>query len=178
MRPASTTVWIVTVAALLAATAGCSTDPSAGYTTASLFPDDVETVAVPIWTRGGAIFRRELETRFTEALVKRIELDTPYKVTDKSRADTILEGTIVAVNQRVLGVNVDVGAPRQIEIQVAVAFTWTDLRTGEIRLRRNKFISAGVYSEAEPLNEDFFLGSTIALDLLAQRVVQTMEKPW
>ncbi len=166
------------VLSLLAAAAGCSIDPSAGYTTASLFAQDIESVAVPIWNRDTRVFRRELETRLAEALVKRIELDTPYKVTDKSRADTILTGTILTVKQRVLGVNPDLGTARDVELQMVVSFAWTDLRTGEVLAERTNFVSAGVYSQAEPLNEDFFWGSSSAIDLLAQRVVQTMEKPW
>ena len=166
------------VSALLAAASGCANDPSAGYTMAGLYAEDIESVAVPIWNRDTRVFRRELETRLTEALVKRIELDTPYKVTDKSRADTILTGTILTVSQRVLGVNPDLGTPRDIELQIAVTFSWTDLRTGKVLVKRTNFVSAGVYSQAEPLNEDFFIGSSSAIDLLAQRVVQTMEKPW
>lgn len=170
-----------TAAALVAACllgAGCSSDPNLGYSTEGLYPDDVATVAVPIPTRDARVFRRELETRLAEALVKRIELDTPYKVTDKSRADTILESRLVWVNQRVLGVNPNVGEPREIELQMSVSFTWTDLRTGEIRARRTNLVAAGVYSPADPLNEDFFEGSASAIDLMARRVVAALQKPW
>ena len=157
---------------------GCSSDPAKGYSTAGLYRDDIQTVAVPVWQRGNAVYRRELETRLTEALVKRIQLDTPYKVTDKSKADTVLEGTIVAVNQHVMSFNPRTATPRDIELQLFVDFKWTDLRTGEILREKKRFRAAGVYYRADPLNEDFFEGSEDAMNRLAEQIVETMERPW
>jgi len=75
--------------------AGClSNNPTTGYTAKSQYRQGIRTVAVPIWTRGKDIYRRDIEIRLTESLVKRIELDTPYKVTTKQRADTILTGNL------------------------------------------------------------------------------------
>ena len=173
--------WSLALAGILAAAwlaCGCSQDPSQGYTTASLYPEDVSTVAVPIWKRGSAVYRRDLERRLTEALIKRIELDTPYKVTDKSKADTLLEGTITAVGQRVMSFDPEEGRPRDVEMTILVDFTWTNLRTGEILVNKQKFRASGVYYPTSPLDEDSFLGAEDAINQMARRIVEHMEKPW
>ncbi|NQU75207.1 MAG: LptE family protein [Planctomycetes bacterium] len=158
---------------------GCSSDPYKGYSfETGLYRQDIKTVAVPIWRRGDKVYRRDLEQQLTEALVKRIELDSPYKVADKSIADTMLEGTIVAVTQRVLSFNPSQGTPRDVELRIVVDFTWTDQRTGEILVQKKGFRAAGVYYPAGALAEDFSLGSADAVNHLAQLIVETMEKPW
>ena len=82
------------------------------------------------------------------------------------------------VDQRALSFNPREGTPRDMQIRIVVRFTWTDLRSGEILVEQNNFRAAGVYYRAEPLDEDFFLGSADAIDRLAGRIAETMEKPW
>lgn len=169
--------WSALTALLLSSLAGVA-GGCGGYSTANVYHQDVRTVAIPIWTRGSDVYRRDIEFRLTEALAKRVQLDTPYKVTDKSRADTLLEGVIQGVDQRVLSFNPDTGEPRDIQLRLRVDFTWTDLRTGEILLERKNFRAAGVYYPSDPLSEDFFEGSADAINDLALRIVQELESPW
>ncbi len=163
---------------LVAAAGGCAADGVGGYSTASLYPEGIETVAVPIWTREADVFRRDLEFRLTEAVIKRIEADTPYRVADRAEADTLLTGRIVRVTQQVLSVNPDTGRPRQLQVEIVVAYTWTDLRTGAELVTVGRLVSAGVYTPPEPFDEAFFLGSASTLDDVARRVVESMEQPW
>ncbi len=159
--------------------AGClSNDPTTGYTAKSQYRQGIRTVAVPIWTRGKDIYRRDIEIRLTESLVKRIELDTPYKVTTKQRADTILTGTLEKITQRTMSFDPDSGDPREMQITFTVSFKWEDLRTGKIIVKRQNFDVAGIYLPPVPFNEDFFQGSEDLLDKLARRVVETMESDW
>jgi outer membrane lipopolysaccharide assembly protein LptE/RlpB len=162
----------------LLAACSCSSDPTQGYTTKSQYLQNVRTVAVPIWTRGKEVYRRELEMQLTEAIVKRLELSTPYKVTDKTRADTELRGTIENVSQRVLSFNPDTGQAREKEITFTVSFTWTDLRSGKVLTRRKNFRQAGSYIPLAPLGEDFFQGSEDVVNKLAQRIVEQLEVDW
>ena len=159
-------------------TGGCSEDPTQGYTLKSQFPDDVRTVHVPLWHRGREVYRRGLEIRLTEAVIKRLELDTPYKATGKDRAHTELTGTIDSISQRVLSFNPDSGMPREKEITLAVSFAWTDLRTGRDIVRRKNIRQAGTYIPPAPLSEDFFLGSEDVINKLAQRIVEQMAAEW
>ena len=168
-------VWLCLLAGLLA---GCAGDPSEGYTMTSPHRADVQTVAVHLFTRGRTLYRRELEMRLTEAIVKRIELDTPYKVTDKSRADTLLTGTIQQVSQRVMSFNPDTGGAREKEMIVTVSLRWQDLRSGEILVDQPSLRAASTYISAQPLGETFFEGSEGALDEMARRVVEQMEAAW
>jgi len=163
---------------LLLATAGCSSDPTKGYTLKSQYVEGVKTVHVPIWHRGKQVYRRGLEMRLTESIIKCMELDTPYKATGKDRADTELIGTIERVSQRVLSYNPDSGMPREKELTVTVSFTWTDLRNGKVLARRKNFRQAGTYIPPEPFGEDFFQGSEDVMNKLAKRIVEQMEADW
>jgi hypothetical protein len=172
-------VWIWLFVAFTAASAwGCSADPTKGYSLASQYDTGIKTVCVPIWTRGRNVFRREIEFRLTEAVVKKIELDTPYKVVDKARADTELRGTLDLVSQRVLSFNPDNGLPRETEITMSVSFTWTDLRSGKAIKQVANLRQSAVYIPPSPLSEDFFQGSEDVVNRLAQRVVEQMESDW
>jgi outer membrane lipopolysaccharide assembly protein LptE/RlpB len=166
------------VAGTMLAACGCASDPTQGYTTKSQYLTNVRTVAVPIWTRGKEVYRRELEFQLTEALVKRLELSTPYKVVDKARADTELRGTIDNVSQRVLSFNPDTGDPREKEITYTVSFTWTDLRSGKVLVKRKGFHQAGSYIPPTPFGEDFYQGSEDVVNKLAQRIVEQLAAEW
>ncbi len=158
---------------------GClSDDPTVGYTARNQYRKGIRTVAVPIWTRGKDVYRRDVETRLTEALVKRIELDTPYKVTDKQKADSLLTGTIERITQATLSFNPDTGQVRELEVAFTVTFKWKDLRTGDILVNRRNFRVADVYIPPDPFNEDFFRGSESLMESLARRIVETMEADW
>ena len=170
--------WCVLLALAAGGQVGCNVDPSQGYTLKSQYPSNVRTVSVPIWTRSHRVYRRRLEMRLTEALVKQIENDTPYKVTKKVRADTELTGTIERVTQQVLTINPDNGLPLEMEITLEVSFRWTDLRTGKVLRERSSFRVAGTYVRASPFSESFFHGSEETINRLARRIVEQMQADW
>ncbi len=163
--------------ALGAVLGGCNADPTKNYTLASQYPDDVRTVAVQIFTRGPNVYRRGLEFRLTEAVIKHIELNTNYKVVDKEHADTEMTGTITGVSQRTMSMVKDVSNPREKEVLISASMQWQDLRSGDV-LRRSKVRAAGSYIPLEPFEEDFFQGSEDAIDKLARRIVEEMENEW
>lgn len=169
---------LLAVLAVLTCAAGCSSDGTGGYTTSSMYRDNISTVAVPIWKRGSAVYRRDVERRLSEAIIKRLELDTPYKVVDKSKADTLLEGVLTGYGQRVMSFDPATGNPRDIEVTLFVNFTWTDLRNGDILVQKEKFRATGVYYPTAPFAEDPYIGAEDALNQLAKRIVETLEKPW
>jgi outer membrane lipopolysaccharide assembly protein LptE/RlpB len=171
------TICLLLAGPMLAA-CGCASDPTQGYTVKSQYLQNVRTVAVPIWTRGKEVYRRELEMQLTEAVIKRLELSTPYKVVDKTRADTELRGTIDNVSQRVLSFNPDSGQARETEITYTVSFTWTDLRSGKVLTRRRNFRQAGAYIPLAPFGEGFFQGSEDVVNKLAQRIVEQLAVEW
>ncbi len=165
------TVFAVGLAAAASA-AGC------GYNLRSDYRPGIRTVAVPVWRRGTQEYRRDIEIRLTEALVKHIEASTPYKVVDASRADTLLAGTLKSATQRVLTFDPRMGRAREIQLRLIADFTWKDLRSGEILVDRKDFRVATTYIPEAPLSEDFFLGSEDAVNKLARRVIEQMKQPW
>ena len=112
-----------------------------GYAHKELFPTDVRTVAVPIFENRS--FYQGMEFDLTEALVKEIELRTPYKVTDAGSADTIVHGVITAVDQDRLSRRSEGGVPQELELRITVNYVWKNLRTGQTLRQREGFDSVG-----------------------------------
>ena len=163
------------LAAILVGMIGC--EPF-GYTARNQYRKNIRTIAVPIWDRGKDVYRRDVEIRLTKALAKRIELDTPYEITDRQKADTLLTGTIDRIEQATTSFNPDTGTPRELAVTFYVSFQWEDLRSGTVLVKETNFPVSDVYLPPEPFNEDFFLGSEALMERLARRIVETMEADW
>ena len=118
----------------------CSTDPTEGYTLEPLHETSVASVAVPIWTRGRHIYRRDIEFRLTEAVRKRVLMDTPYKVLPRDRADSELVGTIENISQSVAVFNID-----RLEdgFEVLPIAEWADIGEGPKRVVQPEYNKAG-----------------------------------
>ena len=173
-------IWTVLAVTAAAVCTGCSNpDPSKGYTTIDQYRPEIKTIAVPIFRRGTYEYRRDIEFRLTEALIKQIEAQTRYKVVSKGRADTELTGTIRAIDQQVLSFAPDTGRAREIQMRIIVDFTWKDLRgEGKVLVERKNFRVAAEYIPPDPFNEDFFLGSEDAFNKMARRIVGQLAQPW
>ena len=74
---------------------GCASDPTVGYSSQSLYAPQFRTVAVPMFENNTTA--RQMEMMLTDALVKKIQSRTPYRVVDEMNADTLLTGTITDV---------------------------------------------------------------------------------
>jgi hypothetical protein len=107
----------------------------AGYQVGSrsLYRPDIRTIHVPVVESDS--FRRHLGERLTEALVKEIELKTPYKVVGAAEADSILTCRIVSESKRVLAEN-RFDEPRDVEADFFVQVSWVD-RRGDLIMSHN-----------------------------------------
>lgn len=168
--------WAMAAALVAALLAGCANvDPTEGYTTASQYPSDVHTVAVPIFQRSAGEYRRDFEIRLTEAVKKWITQNTNYRLADKSHADTVLLGTLRWIQQRPLSYDTTEGRPREYQVRVSVDLVWKDLRgDGRIRMERKDFRVAATYLPSKPFREDFFMGSEDAANRMAERIVEQL----
>jgi hypothetical protein len=107
-----------------------------GYTTRPNYDCTIRTVRVPIfknrtfWTVTPVV---GMEMDLTRAVIRQIEMITPYKVVDEG-ADTELRGTIIAFTKAVLNYN-QFNTPRETETALTVELIWRDLRTGKILSR-------------------------------------------
>src|SRR5579871_5749871 len=98
--------------------AGC------GYTVGNGFQSEVRSVHVSIFQSKS--FRRNIEYQLTEAVIKQIQLRTPFKVTSEEDADTRLIGKINDVRKSVLGKN-QYDDARELNVTFIVDVTWEDM---------------------------------------------------
>src|SRR6516162_8593172 len=105
-----------------------------GYTTKPNYDCTIHTVRIPIFKNNlmGDSVTRGLEFQLTQAVVRQIELKTPYKVVGPNEpADTELTGTITSYAKVLLNRN-QLNEVREAENDLVVAIEWRDLNTGEI----------------------------------------------
>jgi len=159
-------------------TAGC-----AGYQIGnrSLYRADIRTVYVPVFQSDS--FRRDLGEQLTEAVVKEIELKTPYKVVHRADADSVLTGRLVSETKRVLGEDPN-DNPRNIETDLAVQVNWYD-RRGQFLMQDACFnfspLGFTVADHANFIPEGGQSVATSHLDTiqqLAEQIVNQMETRW
>jgi len=147
----------------------------AGYTNKSLYPQGIGSVYVEMFDNQS--FRRGIEYELTDALAKRIETQTPYKiVSDRDRADTVISGRIVRASEAVLSMERQTGRALEKEVQLRAEVSWKNLKTGQL-LINNKTVSASA-SFSEWQNQGFAYGSTLAANNLAGRIVELMASDW
>ena len=173
-------LWLFSAVLLLGAASGCQ---GLGYHvgTKSLFGQDIKTVYVPVFESD--IDRPGVAERLTEAVCKRIEARSPYKVVGRPDADSVLTGKI-ATDIKAITLYNRFNDVRQRTGTLSVFITWKD--------RRNKDLRP---FEAIPWNESsatvratsYFMpefGQSIAtaemeqIDRIADQIVGMMEIPW
>jgi hypothetical protein len=166
---------LATLAAVLVG-AGCSSDPSEGWSTTSSFPEGIRTVAVPIATND--TFFREVEFELTDAIVKEIEARTPYKVTSRARADTVLTVQIRRVEMDQLSKSRFTGLGEEVLIGVTIDFEWRDQNRGTVLVDRTAFTGHELFVPSNPTGERMELGRMAVVQQLARDVVGELRSSW
>jgi len=147
-----------------------------GYSHGGTFPKEIGSIAVPIFENRTPY--RDVEFDLTEALIKEIELRTPYKVVRSGDADTLLAGVVTNVDQRVLSRRDVGGLPQEMEISIVVNFEWKHQRTGESLRDRHGFITVGRHVPGRPIGEPFEVARHEAVQQLARDIVAVMRADW
>jgi len=147
-----------------------------GYQTRETFPSEVRSVAVPIFENES--FYRGFERDLTEAVIKQIELRTPYKTVSAASAQTELHGVIRSVQQRQSIRQPRAGYPREMEIALTVDVEWRDARTGEVLRSREGLEAVGRYLPESPVSETFETGRHAASQRMATAIVDAMRGDW
>ncbi len=159
-------------------TAGCA---SYRVGARSLYAPDVSTVYVPMIESDS--FRRDLGERLTEAVVKEIELKTPFKVVGNPDADSILSARLVSDTKRITVENRN-DDPRAVEIGMIAEVTWLNRRREPLRLPTSialppELVPMGQTSTLIPeVGQSVATAQQQAIERLAQQIVSTMEEPW
>jgi hypothetical protein len=152
---------------------GCSS--FAGYSNDSIYAEGVKTVRLNMFDN--QTFWRDVEYDLSEALSKRIETDTPYKiVTSQDYADSVISGQIVSINESALTIDRQTGRVIEKEVQIRAVVNWKNLKTGELLIDNRTVSSSASYSEYQ--KQDFMYGSSVAANKLARNIVELMEKRW
>lgn len=147
----------------------------------SLFGQDVQTVHVPIVQADPT--RRHLAERLTEAICKRIEERSPYKVVGRPNADSVLECRIVEKSQYVSLVD-SFNDPRQKTGNLLLDVRWRDRRSQELRpfesLVWNESARQTTASDAmvAEFGHSLLTSEQNQIDRLADQIVGMMESPW
>lgn len=147
-----------------------------GYTGQALYPEGVRTVAVEIFDNKS--FERGVEFDLTEAVAKEIERRTPYKITHRSTADTVLTGTVYNVTRQSLSRTFDGGIPQEVQVVVSAQFQWKDLRSGEVLRARDSLSGTGEHVPTRPVSEPYELAQHTAVQELADAIVSVMRRDW
>lgn len=147
----------------------------AGYSNASLFPNDVKSVYLEMFDNRS--FRRGIEYTVSDALAKRIEAQTPYKiVSSRDRADSVISGQLASAGESILTLEREIGRALEKEVVLTAVVNWKDLKTGRLMINNDTVTAAATYSEFQ--GQDFTYASAVAANKLAQNIVELMENPW
>ena len=146
-----------------------------GYSNESLFPENVGSVCLEMFDN--QTFRRGVEYELSDALAKRIEVDTPYKIVSNSdRADSIISGQIVSIGEFALSTDREIGAVLEREVELTAVVNWKNLKTGELMIDHLQVNASASYSTFQ--QQDFKYASTLAANNLARKIVELMERKW
>lgn len=158
---------------------GCS-----GYQigTDSLYNTEIKTVHVPIFQSDS--FRQDMGERLTEAVIRRIEQRTPYKVIHRANAaDSILAGRLTGESQSVSIID-DYAGTRQKKIELTVYVQWKDRRGNMVRTMSpiawndapvDITTSSNLVAE---MGHSYATASQDAIDKMADQIVDMMQLPW
>jgi hypothetical protein len=174
-RTGRAALWAVQ-AVLVCAVGGLSgCNGVAGYSTGGLFPDNIATVRLEMFDNRS--FRRGTEFEFSDALAKRIEADTPYKiVSDADRADSVISGQLLSIGESTLAIDRNTARPLEREVVITASVNWKDLKTGKMMINNQTVTAVASYSDFQ--DQDFTYASTLAANRLAGKVVELMEQRW
>ena len=147
----------------------------------SLYAPDVQTVYVPMIESDS--FRRDLGERLTEAVVKEIELKTPFKVVGTPDADSILSARLIADTKRVTVENKN-DDPRVNEMGMFAEISWLNRRREPLRLPSTVILPPELLPVSQTAQlipeggQSVAVSQQQAIERLAQQIVSTMEEPW
>lgn len=148
---------------------------------ATLFNPNIRTIYIPVVRND--TFRTTLGVELTEALVKAVELRTPYKVVADPSADSTLTCRVANDSKRVI-TETRTDEPRALDAQLTVELTWLD-RRGNL-LMENRFVPPGEFAFLFSQTIQFVPegGQSIstayqqAIEQMADEIVNQMEARW
>ncbi len=147
----------------------------------TLYNPNIRTVYIPIVRND--TFRPMVGVQLTEALVKAVELRTPYKVIGDPSADSTLTCRVISESKQVITEN-RTDDPRALDAILNIELTWLD-RRGNL-LMENRFVPPGQFAFLFTESSHFVPegGQSVStalqhdIERLAETIVQQMESRW
>jgi len=168
-------LFVITAISVVCFIGGCGQGGFSGYDNSWLNPRGISSVYVEMFDSQS--FRRGHEYDLTDAICKRIETDTPYKiVSDRNIADSVLSGKITSIGKRSVSTERNTGRIFENEANAAVVVRWQNLKTSEIMIDNESVDTFIGYSEF--VGQDFEYSSKVALNRAAERIVELMQSEW
>ncbi len=156
-------------------TGGCGQGGFSGYTNSSLHPRGISTVYVEMFDSRS--FRRGHEYELTDAVCKRIETDSPYKiVSDRNVADSVLSGMITSIGNRNISYERNTGRVFEKSAYVIVSVQWKNLKNNEIMIENETVNASAAFSDFVGQNLEY--SSKVALNTAAEKIVELMQAEW
>ena len=170
------------VAALVAPVAGCCLE---GYHLGpqGLYNMEIRSIYVPMIEAN--TYRQDFGERLTEAIVKKISEQTPYRIACAKDADSILTVKLTGETQSVSALN-RYDDTRQKNVELTATAVWTDVR-GVASANQSPNDALSRQSGATILSQAFLvpeMGQSTAtaqqeaIDKLAEQIVGLMETSW
>lgn len=169
--------WSATRSAVLClVTLVITTNGCAGYRfgASSLYRPDVQTIAVPVVESES--LRPFLGERLTEAIVREIQLQTPYTVSSASTAQSILQVRILSDSKLVLGEDIN-DNPRDLQVGMLASVAWTN-RLGEPLTRQPSYTLEVTENFVPEGGQSMVTAQQDVIDRLARRIVSQIEADW
>ena len=146
-----------------------------GYSNGSLYHEDIVSVYVEMFDN--KTFQRGIEYELTDAVAKRIEADTPYKIiTDRNRADTVISGYVTSLGTSVLSVEQESGRALEKDFVLKAQVSWKNLKTGKLLIEDRIVQASASYSEWQNHGESY--ASALAANKLARKITELRERQW
>jgi len=154
----------------------CETDPTVGYSSSSLYPKQYQSIAIPIFQN--STMTRDVEFMLTDAIIKEIQVRSPYRVVDKHVAETILTGTITSMKLSTLSRSQTTGLDNEVLFKVVIDFEWYDQVNGNRIVGRKDFASSAVFIPSRPSSEPLEIGQFAVVQQLASDIIDQMQASW
>jgi hypothetical protein len=136
---------------------------------ADLVPKTIKTVGVPAFNNGTT--RYKLSDWLPEAISKEFISSSRFRVTDASRADMVLKGSVLTYTSNATLFDQKTGLATSVEVHVALQVTLTDRTTGKTLFTRPRMDFTDSYEI--PLQQgQYFDESDSALARTSKRIAQ------
>jgi hypothetical protein len=149
-----------------------------GYTTSTLLPKHIQTVAIPVF--GNETVEYGLEQELTEAVLETFVADGHLKVVAEKDADSVILGRIVEYENQVFGYDSKEQAQEyQVVIRIAVVFK--DQVKNKIRWEESSMVETSRYfvkaiAGQDPTTEED--GRKKAVSALADNILTRTVQGW